>query len=57
MSRKKLYVRINTRVRKDQADWVKARSKKEKETEGDTYRWIIDYVIALVDKKMEYHDN
>lgn len=37
--------RLNTRLRKDQRKFVKAKAKKEKKTEGETFREILDFYI------------
>lgn len=42
--------RINTRIRKDQHKFIKAKAKKTNQTEGEIFRAIID-IIMNSDKK------
>ena len=37
--------RLNTRLRKDQRKFVKAQAKRERKTEGETFREIVDFYI------------
>jgi hypothetical protein len=39
-------VRINTRIREEQQKFIKAEAKKNKLTEGDVLRLIIDFYIS-----------
>lgn len=37
--------RVNTRIRKEQQEFVKTMAQKENKTEGEIFREIIDYYI------------
>ena len=50
VSRPKPMARINTRIRKDQQKYIKAKAKQTNATEGEVFRAIIDMVIKY-DKK------
>ena len=43
--KKETFVRINSRVRQDQFNFVRAEAKKQGEGEGSMHRIIIDYYI------------
>jgi len=43
--KKETFIRLNSRVRKDQLDFIKVEAKKHNKTEGEVNRMIIDYYI------------